>query len=106
MNNRLIAIAAASFVALMSTTVQADTIELSEFDLTTAAGNEALYNRIVSTAGQLCRPALGGVSSDMRAYRRCVDEVVESAVEKSRLPSLYGYHAAKTGQINGFAAAD
>ena len=106
MANRLTVIAAAGFIALTSSFAYAEKIDLSEFDLTTTAGNEALYERIESTASQICAPALQAVSSDVRAFRRCIDEVVAATVEKSQLPSLTAYHAAKTDQPNRVAAAD
>ena len=106
MTKQLIAIAAAGFVAFAASAAHAETIQLSKYDLTTAAGNEALYSRIVSSARQVCSPALQRVDSDIRAYRRCVDEVVDSTVKKCRLPSLYKLHAAKTGRSTKLAAAD
>jgi len=61
------------------------TIDLSAFDQSTPQGRKAAYFRVATSAGQFCSPHLRGVASSRKAYRACVDQIVETAIADGKL---------------------
>lgn len=67
-------------------------VEYTDLNLATTAGAKTLYKRIAHAAHTVCGPKNSRSVAIQSAYRRCVRDAVNAAVEKVGSPTLTVLH--------------
>jgi UrcA family protein len=67
-------------------------VEYTDLNLATTAGAKTLYKRISHAAHTVCGPNHARAVALQSAYRRCVRDAVNAAVEKVGAPTLTVLH--------------
>jgi len=73
-------------------------VSYADLDLDRQAGTEVLYRRIRLAAREVCGPVDQRVLPQAMAWRTCVAEAIERAINEIDKPVLSEYHLARTGK--------
>ncbi|HYL71295.1 MAG TPA: UrcA family protein [Candidatus Dormibacteraeota bacterium] len=73
-------------------------VSYRDLNLTTAAGSQALYRRIVSAARKVCAPEDIRVLNEVMIAHACESAAVERAVREAHSSQLAAVHAAQPPQ--------
>jgi UrcA family protein len=73
-------------------------VVVSDLNLSTPAGINALYSRIKTAAALYCEPTRQLTGTRLTpGYNSCVKDVVATTVQKINTPGLTALHATRTG---------
>jgi UrcA family protein len=97
---RLIAIVVGCAVMASASAQDRVVVDYSKMDLTTPAGADALYLRILNVAEAVCpQPSFFGLSGQL-VWRKCMQDAVGQAVQDVHNPLVTArYHGAMSGKL-------
>jgi UrcA family protein len=74
------------------------TVRYADLDLNTPAGVETLYSRLRAAAREVCNVDERRPLVEVMAARRCYDQVLGTAVDDAKLPTLTALHHVESGR--------